>query len=151
MHMILPEVLALLKKQVDQSFYLYNLRKSISGKDRASIDHSGVFDGAQRKCVKIPRRHVDINVVKLIDKAFGDETPESDEEVEVLDRQEKNDETLELLQSQVATEIEHNNILRTEKRHLEETLQSESVKRAKMEERVALLEQELAKKERVWK
>ncbi|CAB3995545.1 Hypothetical predicted protein [Paramuricea clavata] len=83
--------------------------------------------------------------------AFGDETPESDEEVEVLDRQEKNDETLELLQSQVATEIEHNNILRTEKRHLEETLQSESVKRAKMEERVALLEQELAKKERVWK
>ena len=68
MHMILPEVLALLKKQVDKSFDLHNLRKSINEKDGASIEHSGVFNGALRKCVKIPRRHVDINVVKLIDK-----------------------------------------------------------------------------------
>ena len=58
---------------------------------------------------------------------------------------------LELLQSQVATEMEHNKILRNEKRSLEESLHSESVKRAKMEERIALLEQELAKKERAWK
>ena len=58
---------------------------------------------------------------------------------------------MELLQRQVATEIEHNKILREEKRRLEESVQSESAKRAKMEERVALLEQELAKKERVWK
>ena len=68
MHMILPEVLALLKTQVDKSFDLHNLRKSINEKDGASIEHSGVFNGAQRKCVKIPRRHIDINVVKLIDK-----------------------------------------------------------------------------------
>ena len=57
---------------------------------------------------------------------------------------------MELLQRQVATEIEHNKILREEKRRLEESVQSESDKRAKIEERVALLEQELAKKERVW-
>ena len=68
--MILPEVLALLKTQVDKSFDLHKLRKSIIEKDGASVDHSGVFDGAQRKCVKIPRRYVDINVVKLIDKGI---------------------------------------------------------------------------------
>ena len=68
MHMILLEVLALLKTQVDKSFDLHNLHKSINEKDEASIEHSGVFNGAQRKCVQIPRRHVDINVVKLIYK-----------------------------------------------------------------------------------
>ena len=66
--------------------------------------------------------------------AFGDETSEPDEEIQVVERHKKNEETVELLQRQVATEIEHNKTLREEKRRLEESVQSESAKRAKMEE-----------------
>ena len=83
--------------------------------------------------------------------AFGDDTTEPDEEIQVVETHGPNEETVDLLQRQVATEIEHNKILQEEKRRLEESVQSESAKRAKMEERLALLEQELAKKERVWK
>ena len=64
---------------------------------------------------------------------------------------EEKDETVELLQKQVASEIEHNKILQQEKRRLEENIRSEIVKRSKMEQKVVLLEQELTRKERTWK
>ncbi|CAB4011555.1 Hypothetical predicted protein [Paramuricea clavata] len=75
MHIILPNLLAIMKRRVGPraSFNLTKLRKAISEQEGASVDHSSCFGGAQRKCVKIPREVVNNDVIALIDKAFGDE------------------------------------------------------------------------------
>ena len=72
MHIILPDLLAMMKKRVglQASFNLTKLRKAVSEQEGASVNHSGCFGGAQRKCVKIPRSIVDNSVVALIDKGI---------------------------------------------------------------------------------
>lgn len=72
MHIILPKLLAVMKRSVgpEASFNLTKLRKAISEQEGASVDHSSCFDGAQRKCVKIPRDIVDDDVIALIDKGI---------------------------------------------------------------------------------
>ena len=73
LHLILPEVLEIIKKRTDQhtSFNLTKLRRSISGySEGTSVDHSGVFGGTQRRCIKIPRSIVDKDLLDLIDKGI---------------------------------------------------------------------------------
>ena len=70
--MVLPDVLAILKKRSNNptSFHLRKLRKSLEDKDGSSVDHSGFFDGVQRRCIKIPRRILDKELLELIDKGI---------------------------------------------------------------------------------
>lgn len=68
MHFILPDVINMLRKNLgpQASFDLQNLRQAID-REGASINHSSVFDGAQRRCVKIPRSIADRDVLVVID------------------------------------------------------------------------------------
>ena len=71
MHMILPDVLAIVKNRMGDtpaSFNLRKLRKSIENCEGTSVDHSGFFEGVQRRCVKIPRSMLDEDLLELIDK-----------------------------------------------------------------------------------
>jgi hypothetical protein len=71
MHMILPDVLAIVKNRTGDtpaSFNLRKLRKSIENCEGTSVDHSGFFEGVQRRCVKIPRSMLDEDLLELIDK-----------------------------------------------------------------------------------
>ena len=69
-HVILPEVVELLKLKIgpQASFSVPSLRKALSEQKNTSVNHSGVFDGVQRKCVKIPRDLISKDVMVLIDK-----------------------------------------------------------------------------------
>ncbi len=64
-------------KGVDQSVASYwdfkeyiTVRDDLLFKGDRLIDHSGVFGGTQRRCIKIPRSIVDKDLLDLIDKGI---------------------------------------------------------------------------------
>ena len=67
-HLILPEVMEFIKEKTGKHFNLKKLRKSIEDWDGTSVDHSSVFNGKQRRCVKIPRSILEKELIQLIDR-----------------------------------------------------------------------------------
>lgn len=53
--------------QASASFNQTKLRKSINQLEGSSTEHSGLFNGVQRRCVKIPRKFVPAEVLTQID------------------------------------------------------------------------------------
>lgn len=62
-----------------------------------------------------------------------------------------NEETVESLRTALSLEVEHNKTLIEEKKMLQEALNHERERQTELGEKVAVLEQELGKKERTWK
>jgi hypothetical protein len=71
-HLVLPEVLSIIKQKLGPKgcFNLTKLRKDIAEKEATSIDHSGTFQGTQRRCVKVPRKLICEEALNLIDKGI---------------------------------------------------------------------------------
>ena len=152
--MVLPDVLAILKKRSNNptSFHLRKLRKSLEDKDGASVDHSGFFDGVQRRCIKIPRRILDKELLELIDKACGRDCNDngSDDTDDNSDKDTTQEEVDNLKRKLGALE-EHNRSLISDKRELEEFLASKRIKFARTEEKLKNLERDMALTEKQWK
>ncbi|CAB3999359.1 Hypothetical predicted protein [Paramuricea clavata] len=161
LHLILPEVLEIIKKRTDKhtSFNLTKLRRSISGySDGTSVDHSGVFGGAQRRCIKIPRSIVDKDLLDLIDKACGrDDDGNTQNDIEHGNEgdngkniNENYNQQINDMKKTLDASEEHNVSLISDKKKLERDLSREKIKFTQAEEKIGNLERELAEKKRRW-
>ncbi|CAB4045114.1 Hypothetical predicted protein, partial [Paramuricea clavata] len=77
-HVILPDLLKLIEDRLKPAIVSFNqskLRKSIGHYDGTSVDHTAIFEGVQRRCVKIPRSIINDDVLQLIDRGKGHSTP----------------------------------------------------------------------------
>ena len=65
-------MLAIIKKRSDKPtlFHLKKLRKSIEDCENTSVEHSGFFGGVETHCIKIPRKLLDKDLLRLIDKGI---------------------------------------------------------------------------------
>ena len=72
LHLILQDVVNIVTTRLgpQASFNFTKLRKEIAKQRGTSVNHSSVFNGAQRKCVKIPRDIIDKDVIAAIDKGI---------------------------------------------------------------------------------